>query len=275
MERSDIQGSIVTVIPQHTILWAVDALVQNLSADEITSLRVRSGEHLAAIITTAFMFSTPTEIDSSGGADLVFDVAAASDSSTAKMLTAGAKLAAFEAKSITGDFRRFDAQLDQMRQRGEDTSNTWHEVTVKSANTILNEARPQILRARDQLLKKVAPTDSRNVFLLVHPLDQLAIECVDDNPVIGHLLDPIDYLDDVDTLWVLWVPDHLTVWSTKRQAWINLIFAGTLENERPIETGVFSLLQTAESEFLTKTGNVNGSPYMFAFSSGEDGEYDA
>ncbi len=50
-----------------------------------------------------------------------------------------------------------------------------------------------------------------NVFVLVHPLDYMIVECVE-NEVIGPLLDPLEDVGDLATVWMLWVrPPHHAV----------------------------------------------------------------
>jgi hypothetical protein len=62
-----------------------------------------------------------------------------------------------------------------------------------------------------------------NVFLVVHLLDYLTAEAFKDF-VIGPYLDPLEDVDDIDTVWLLWPPHHLVMWSSERHEWMNLMF---------------------------------------------------
>ncbi len=46
-------------------------------------------------------------------------------------------------------------------------------------------------------------------------------------------LDPLEDVDDLDTVWALWHPNHLTMWSRKRDEWINLLFDLMNPDEKP------------------------------------------
>jgi hypothetical protein len=62
-----------------------------------------------------------------------------------------------------------------------------------------------------------------NVFLVIHPFDYMTVECLT-SYVIGPDLDPLEDVGDIDTVWVLWDSHHLTVWSSDRHEWTNLLF---------------------------------------------------
>ena len=230
MTGEDSAGRLSVAIWYRTLWWAVDALAEKLSAQELSSLNVRSGEHLAAILTTAFLHTAPAEVDTTGGVDLWFDMSDARHRK-APILPAGALSAAFEVKSLPGGFREFDAGLDRDRARGVDSIGRGFDRTVRAANDVLREADPWVRRAWDQLRRKTSPGTSLNVFLVIHPFDYMITECLTE-PVIGMYLDPLEDVSDLDTVWVLWAPDHLTVWSYARHEWINLLF----DNMNPDET---------------------------------------
>ena len=113
-------------------------------------------------------------------------------------------------------------------------------------------------------------------FLVVHLLDYLTAECFKD-VVIGPYLDPLEDVDDIDAVWVLWPPHHLVMWSSERHEWMNLMFDAMNQDEvsarqqRPIALPV---LLEAEQDFLTRTGRTDRSPYFFevTFGDGDDSE---
>ena len=264
MTSEESGGRLSVVIWYRTLWWAVDALAEKLPLEELGKLSVRSGEHLAAILTTAFLHTAPAEVDTTGGVDLRFDLSDARHRK-ATILPAHALSAAFEVKSLPGEFREFDAGIDRDRARGVDTIGRGLDQRVRAANDVLHEAGPWIRRGWDQLRRKTGSGTSMNVFLVIHPLDYVTAECLTE-PVIGMYLDPLEDVGDLDTVWVLWAPDHLTVWSYARHEWINLLF----DNVNPDETDErtrkpipLATLQEAEQYFLTRTGHTGGSPYLF------------
>jgi hypothetical protein len=265
MPSEDSAGRLSVVIWHRTLRWAVDALAESLSPEELSALNVRSGEHLAAILTTAFLHTAPAQVDTAGGIDLCFDLSNGRHREAEILLPTHAVSAAFEVKSLPGEYRKFDATIDRDRARGVDTTGRGFEQMVRAANDVLHEAAPWVRRASEQLRRKASPGTSLNVFLVIHPFDHLATEIITD-PVIGMHLDPLEDDGGLDTVWVLWAPDHLTVWSYARREWINLLFNTWNPDEtdermrRPIQ---IASLQQAERYVLTRTGYTGGSPYLF------------
>ena len=121
------------------------------------------------------------------------------------------------------------------------------------------------IRGRNQLRRKTSDGVSMNAFLVIHPLDYVTAgmpQRLRHRSVPGSLED----VGDLDTVWVLWPPHHLTVWSRDRREWLNLLF----DCMNPDETAARSrdpiplpILQDAEQYFLTRTGRTGGSPYLF------------
>ncbi len=204
MTSEDSTGRLSVVIWYRTLWWAVDALAEKLSPEELGGLNVRSGEHLAAILTAAFLHTAPAEVDTAGGVDLRFDLSDARHRK-APILPAHALSAAFEVKSLPGKYREFDAGIDRDRARGVDTTGRGFGQTVRAANDVLHEAGPWVGRAWDQLRRKTSPGTSLNVFLVIHPFDYMTTECLTE-PIIGMYLDPLEDVGDLDTVWVLWAP---------------------------------------------------------------------
>jgi hypothetical protein len=70
MPDGDLTGGLVIAIAPQTLRWATDQMVETLGPETLKKLKVRAGEHLAALLTTTFL----TGIDTEGGADLWFDL---------------------------------------------------------------------------------------------------------------------------------------------------------------------------------------------------------
>ena len=79
MSTEDEAGRLAIGIWYRTVWWAVDELVAKLPPEQLRKLRVRAGEHLAAILTTTFLRTAPTEVDTEGGVDLWFDLSHAQE----------------------------------------------------------------------------------------------------------------------------------------------------------------------------------------------------
>lgn len=265
MPDEDLSGGLVIAIAPQTLRWATDQMVETLGLETLKKLKVRAGEHLAALLTTAFLLTPPTGIDTEGGADLWFDLSRrpGDGMQLAPILPEGAAAAAFEIKSMPGPFREWDSSIDRDRARGIATIGRGLETRVKAANEVLGEIGPVLRRARDQLHRKTNAKTSRNIFLVMHLFDHFAAECM--QHILGPLLDPLTDIERVDTVWVLWPLEHLTVWSNEQRAWTDLLFnVGDPEAETaPDEMGA---LQDAEDYYLARVGHTGGSPYMFQLS---------
>jgi hypothetical protein len=269
MPIQDSIGRYTIVIPDRRLWWAADEMTAKLAPERLRKLDVRAGEHLAAILTTAFLACAPVQVDTAGGVDLWFVLPGTHDRGEAELLPARATNAAFEVKSMPGGFRKFDSGIDRDQDQGVDATGRSFDVLVRSVNDVLRATRLWVLRARNQLLRKTGADTSKNVFLVIHPFDYMIAECVK-HPVIGPLLDSLDDIEDLDTVWVLWSPSHLTVWSNERREWINLLFnvATVEETGAPQrESRQLDILQEAEQYFLARIGHTSGSPYLFGLSS--------
>src|SRR5262249_54890075 len=126
-------------------------------------------------------------------------------------------------------------------------------------------------RGQESLRKKVAPSTgcSGNVFLIIHPFDYMAFECIH-SLVVGPLLPSLSEFTDLDSVWVLWVPNRLTVWSRAEGAWQDVIFDWTDGSEPPRESSDLSVLQEAEVRFLDIRGDKGSSPFLFTISEGPE-----
>jgi hypothetical protein len=186
------------------------------------------------------------------------------------ILPDGTALAAFEIKSMPGPFREWNSGIDRDRARGIDAIGRSLQTPVQAANDVLREAEPVLLRARDQLQRKTNEGTSRNIFLVIHPFDYFVAESA--RPILGPLLHPLLAIEGVDTVWVLWPLEHLTVWSTEQRAWTDLLFniGRDPEAEPTPDDDDLDVLQDAEDYYLAAVGHIGGSPYLFRLSADGD-----
>ena len=180
-----------------------------------------------------------------------------------------APFADFEVKSLPGRFRQFDAEISKATVDGRSPKQLTFQGTFRSANEVLHGAAwDQIEEARRKLLRKSVPGHSRNIFLVVHPLEFPVVELYDqDYPLLAHRLDPLTGLSGIDSVWILWSVDPvLVVWSAQDRRRVNVCF-GSLSSDdvEPYHHGELALLQQIEAEFLEQSG-VSGSPFFFGFS---------
>jgi hypothetical protein len=117
MVYEDVSGGLVIGKWHRTLRWAVDELVDKLRPERLRKLNIRAGEHLAAILTTAFLGTAPADVDATGGVDLWFDLPDPRESCTVDIVPAHMTNAAFEVKSLPGDFRKFDSRIDRDKAR--------------------------------------------------------------------------------------------------------------------------------------------------------------
>lgn len=272
---ADLGGGFVIAIAPPTLRWATDQMVEALGPETLKKLKVRAGEHLAAMLTAAFLHTPPMAIDTAGGADLWFDLSSSPRHGLepASILTDGAVSAAFEIKSMRGPSREFNCGIDRDLARGNGTIGRSLKIRVQAASEVLRDMGPVLRSARDQLLRKTNDETSRNIFVVIHLFDYFASECM--QPILGPLLDPLPDIDGIDTIWVLWPLEHLTVWSNERRAWTDLLF-NAIDPEAQAASDEVDPLQHAEDYFLTRVGHAGGSPYLFKLSAdggaGEDEE---
>lgn len=243
-----------------SLLNATHALVRSLTARDISRLRVRSGEHLAAILTTAFFGRPPTGIEPGDGPDLVF--AATEEGKSPAVLV--------EVKSLPGEFRRYEARLEQAGDEAEQA----HQVSVTSVNDVLTDhCLHWIEEAKGQLARKAAlgAHVAKHVFLIAHFLDYPTVECLENEVFLAHTLAPLPDLGDVDVVWLLFAPTHLVVWSVQDGQWSDSVFTGADPADVDLLHGVgghMTFLQDVEALFLEEIGYDKGSPYLFALDAG-------
>jgi hypothetical protein len=136
-------------------------------------------------------------------------------------------------------------------------------IRVQAASDVLRDMGPVLRIAGGQLLRKTNAGTSRNIFVVIHPFDHFASECM--QPILGPLLDPLPDIEGVDTVWVLWPLEHLTLWSKEQRAWTDLLFTA-IDSDAQTASDEMDPLQYAEDYFLTQVGHVGGSPYLFKLS---------
>src|SRR6267154_2481036 len=160
-------GSHVVAIHHQTLSWAVHEVCRRLSVEDVHKLKVRSGEHIGTMLTTAFLGCAPIGIDREGQLDLVFDLTRSIETPSSPLGLAHVQFADFELKSLPGQgYRAFDAAIDRDLDRGTEPESKTFTVVVRSANDVLaTEGRVAIDAAVNQLKRKSEAGPSKNVFL--------------------------------------------------------------------------------------------------------------
>jgi hypothetical protein len=235
--------------------------IARLEDESLRHLKVRAGEHLAAILTTAFLGVAPTAVDTAGGVDLLFESPVIKDLGGFFPQNASAT---FEVKSMPGPFRQFDGEIDHRIKHGHDASGMTLWVKVESVSDIIRSAIPVLEKISRSLNQKAPSEASRNGFLIIHPLDRLALEFTKSDLMAQHMPVPPPELD-LDTVWVLWIPDSLTMWSQERGEWIELIFSAFNPDEKN-DLGTLPILQEIGLTFADAVGHIGGDPYIFSLS---------
>lgn len=259
-------GTHVMVITYEVMDWATEALPAHVPADGLKKLKLAAGEHLAAMLTTAYLGFVPVAVDVHGGVDLVYRVAdSGSDVLSSLLGRNGVEFADFEVKSIPGDFREHNAAASRALKRGEEPNTHWS--TVVSANDVVEAAQPMIAKAAKQLRDKSSPDRARVVFIVSHFFDRPYVECLD--PVIAHTLTAPMLPDEVDAVWVFFAPSHLVVWAAVEQHWTQLLLGSFKEDGAAPEVDFgMELLQHYEGLFLERAGIDGPSPFYYGVGTG-------
>jgi hypothetical protein len=253
-EQTPVGHDVVALHPD-ALMHAVGDLVA--VGPSVRRLKIRAGEHLAALLLTAIC-GPPTSVDTVGEVDLLFDRDAPT---TRSWYFCDFRRAAVEVKSYAGDYRMVESRM----QLGDS-----HMVQVRSAFDILTDASDQIGRAIVALNRKADAQTSKNVFLIIHMFDAVAVEAYDELPLIGHRLPDVAASIDLDTLWILWHPGLLTVWSQSARRWTDVMYAVEHNPPRARPSNDMDVLQQAEDSFLAAIGHLKGSPWLFGFAPGPD-----
>ncbi|SDU77018.1 hypothetical protein SAMN04488563_5392 [Jiangella alkaliphila] len=245
-------------------------LVRQHPAASRDGFKRASGEHLAAILTSACLNRTPVGIDLHGSVDLTYDLTDPPTPVPEAFGLRDASHATFEVKSLPGKFREFDAAIDRAIAAGVEPVQKTFRAKVVSVNDVLSGVGSDVIqRAKRQLEQKAPIGYSRNIFLVAHYLEYPAVEVyADEIPLIAHRLAPLSGLDGIDSVWTLWSPHPiLVIWSTRDQRWVNVCFAYE-EGEGQDDPEEFPLLQQVEAEFMESAGG-RGSPFYFGMTAGD------
>lgn len=240
MSDDGLVGQIVHLVSAATFPHAVHQL-GSMHPDLVAALDLDSGEHIAAIVATAFLRAVPTTVDVDGGVDMVFtdlDPSVAFDVGCDATVTA----ACFEVKSMRGGFRRF---FNQRRTEIGDS----YEVTIRTITDIAGEAELEIRRAADALRAKTDSTQSRNIMIIVHSFEHLAIEVIERFFLLHLLASPGDDLDDIATIWMVFYPSHVVRWERSRQRWVNLGTGGAIDGDSGAVDSFGDVLTASERLF--------------------------
>jgi hypothetical protein len=151
MPEADLTGGHVIATTPPTLLWATDQMVETLGPETLKKLKVHAGEHLAAMLTAAFLHTVPMAIDTTGQADLWFDLTSLKRGS---IIPEGAMSAAFEIKSMPGPSRKFNSSIDHDLARGIDTIGRSLTIRIQAASDVLREMGPVLRRAGDPASSK-------------------------------------------------------------------------------------------------------------------------
>lgn len=242
----DFIGHRVIAYHRRRPLAAVEMLAKALSTDQLRALKIRSGEHVAAIVATMVHFEPPVAVDIDGGPDLQFG--------PSEQWERPGVTIAYEVKSIAGGFREFLARSDDPGAAEE------FEVTVRAIDEIVREVSSVVRAADDKLATKVSSGTSRNVLLVLHPFDEFPIELADE---IAELLPGAALstaFDDtgLDTVTIVVIPPgSVAQWSRTLGDWQSIVFASNEDDEPWEEPPVMK----AEREFMARVQPALESPY--------------
>jgi hypothetical protein len=240
MKYDGLVGEIVHLVPAITFPFTVEQLGLR-TPEMLAALEIDSGEHIAAILVSAFLGTVPAAVDLDGGVDLVFtnlSPRVEADVGCGEVVSS----ACFEVKSMRGDFRRF------VNQRSTKIGDS-HQTTIRSIADVVDDAQREIQRAAKSLRAKADSTQSRNIVIVVHSFEHLAIEAIE-SPYISHLLrDPGEDLADIASVWLVIYPLHAVRWERARQRWVNLGTGGAIDGH-PDKTDSFGDVLVASEQMF-------------------------
>lgn len=222
-------------------------LGDGLPAEQLAALKVRSGEHVGAIVATMIQFVAPAAVDDGGGPDLEFEPSDTWERPGVDV--------AYEIKSIAGDFREFDARL------GDPGAPQEFSTMVRTIDDIVGQASDVVRSADESLAGKVSADSSRNVILVLHPLDGFPIEITDmmSELLIGAGLSTSFADTGLDTVTlVVLPPGSIARWTRTLDGWESIIFPSDPDN--PDEDDEPPIM-TAETEFMARFRPGVDSPY--------------
>ncbi|MEU9405150.1 hypothetical protein AB0E08_05485 [Streptomyces sp. NPDC048281] len=257
-------GTHVVAISYDVMDAATAVLAQRLPTETLHAMKLASGEHLAAMLATAYLRAVPVAVDVDGGVDLTFSLKA-SDGLDLKTLLGrdDVEFADFEVKSVPGPFReKYLPATTRAMERGE-AQPPAHQAKVVSANDVIEAATGMIGKAAGQLRDKSSPDRARVAFIVSHFFDRPFVECL--QPLISQALAPLDPPEGVDAVWMYLAPSHVLVWSAA-SGWSDLLLGSFTEEEiGPEHAFGMELLQHYEGLFLERAGIDKPSPFFFEF----------
>jgi len=245
------RGTPALLVVGGVLQTAAEALASDQAAR--AHLKVRSGEHLAAIFLSGLFGRTPSGFDYDGGPDLVFE------EHGTKSWFPFASPAAFEIKSLPGVYREKLSPLLRNESSGPEDA-VPYQLRVWTAAEVMLDAQPTLLKAERSLVEKTPPQYSRNVFLITHPYDHFALD-VAQCRIVSHLMPGEIGYDALDSVWVFWPPDKLVMWSRARQTWTDILFV-TDDAEASDPDDTLSFIQNVELTYMFAAG-ITASPYVF------------
>ncbi|WP_405908713.1 hypothetical protein OG742_30360 [Streptomyces sp. NBC_00828] len=275
----DIARSLDASVGTHCVVISYDVmdaatavLAEHLPTETLQAMKLASGEHLAAMLATAYLKAVPVAVDVDGGVDLTFDLKASDGLHLETLLGRDdAEFADFEVKSVPGTFReKYLPATTRAMERGEEMPSA-HVAKVVSANDVIDASAGMIGRAARQLRDKSSPDRARVAFIVSHFFDRPYVECF--QPLISPTLAPLDPPEGVDAVWVYFAPSHVLVWSAAG-GWSDLLLGSLTEEETgPEHAYGMELLQHYEGVFLERAGIDKPSPFFFEITvSGTDEE---
>ncbi|MFF4011442.1 hypothetical protein [Streptomyces sp. NPDC001717] len=265
-------GTHVVAISHDVMDAATAVLSEHLPPETLNAMKLASGEHLAAMLATAYLNAVPAAVDVDGGVDLTFDLKA-SDRLHLKTLLGrdDIEFADFEVKSVPGTFReKYLPAATRAMERGEEKPPA-HLGQVVSANDVIEASAAMIGKAAGQLRDKSSPDRARVAFIVSHFFDRPYVECF--QPLISHALAPLDPPEGIDAVWMYFAPLHVLVWSAAG-GWSDLLLVSFTEEEKgPEHAYGMELLQHYEGLFLERARIDKPSPFFFELTvSGTDEE---
>ncbi len=233
-------------------------LEAELTVEQLNALKIRSGEHVAAIVATMIHFEAPLAVDVDGGPDLQFGPSATWERPGVEV--------AYEVKSIVGDFRKFDARL------GDPGAPQEFSTVIRTIDDIVGQAAHVVRSADQNLAAKVSNDVSRNVILVLHPFDRFPIEITDmvSEQLVGAGLSTRFFDTGLETVTLIVLPPgSIAQWTRKLNGWQSITFVS--DPDDPAEDDEPPIM-TAESEFLVRLRPGVDSPYNVQFTVSTDDE---
>ncbi|GGO42341.1 hypothetical protein GCM10012286_23660 [Streptomyces lasiicapitis] len=252
---------------------ATAVLAQHLPTETLHAMKLASGEHLAAMLATAYLQAVPVAVDVDGGVDLTFDLKASDGLHLRRKTLLGrddAEFADFEVKSIPGTFReKYLPATTRAMERGEEQPPA-HLAKAVPANNVIEASAAVIGKAAGQLRNKSSPDRARVAFIVSHFLDRPYVECF--QPLISQALAPLDPPEGIDAVWMYFAPSHVLVWSAA-SGWSDLLLGSFAEEQiGPEHAYGMELLQHYEGLFLERAGIGKPSPFFYELTVSGTGE---